>query len=150
MKKLAPFAVVVLLSVSACTPIVAKHGNLLEDSQIAQIELGKSTRSDVLHVLGSPTTQSTFNPDIWYYIGQITEKRGILDQEIKKERIFEVTFNKDGILQSVEDKSGHRNDIPYDRSKTPTNGNELTILQQLLGNMGRFNAPQSSPTDLGR
>ncbi len=98
--------------------------------------------SDVLHLVGSPTTQSTFNNNVWYYIGQETEKRGILDSKVTKERIVKISFNKDGIVENVEDITGERLDIPYERAKTPTHGNELTFLQQLLGNMGRFNAPQ--------
>lgn len=136
-------------SLNACTPVVAKRGNMLEQFQLEQIKPGTSTRSDVLRVLGSPTTQSTFNPDIWYYIGQVTEKRGILDQEIVNERIFSVTFNTDGVLQAVEDVTSQRENIPYDRSKTPTHGNDFTFMQQLLGNLGRFNAPSSGATNTG-
>ncbi len=98
--------------------------------------------SDVLRLIGSPTTQSTFNSNIWYYIGQETEKRGILDSKVVKERVIMISFNKDGIVETVKESTGNRTDIPYARTKTPTHGNELTFTQQLLGNLGRFNAPQ--------
>ena len=130
------------LTLTACSPVVSQHGNLLEDHQIQEITEGQSSRSDVLRTLGSPTTQSTFNNDVWYYIGQETEKHGILDQEVVNERIITVTFNDEGIVESIDDTSPDREDIPYARSKTPTHGNDLTFMQQLLGNMGRFNTPQ--------
>jgi outer membrane protein assembly factor BamE (lipoprotein component of BamABCDE complex) len=131
-----------ILTFTACTPMTSQHGNLLEDFQVQEITEGQSSRSDVLRTLGSPTTQSTFNNDVWYYIGQETEKHGILDHEVVNERIITVTFNDEGIVESIDDTSPEREDIPYARSKTPTHGNDLTFMQQLLGNMGRFNTPQ--------
>lgn len=136
--------------ISACTPVITQRGNMLEDYQLKDLKAGVSTKSDVLRILGSPTTQSTFNENIWYYIGQKTEKRGIMDAQVAEERVVIVSFNAEGLVQDFHDAEGDRMDIPLARSKTPTHGNELTFMQQLLGNMGRFNGPQSSPTDLGR
>ncbi len=137
----------VLANITACTPVTAQRGNLLEDYQIADVKINESSVSDVLRLLGSPTTQSTFNNNIWYYIGQETQKRGILDDEVIKERIIEVAFNKEGIVQSIKEIDNERIAVPYTRSKTPTHGNELTFTQQLLGNLGRFNTPDRSATD---
>ncbi len=141
-------ALFLLTSTVSCTPVTKQHGNFLQDYQIVEVKAGEHSRSDVLRMLGSPTTQSTFNNDIWYYIGQDTEKHGILDHEIVGERIVAVTFTKEGIVEKIEDLDSDRLNIPYARSKTPTHGNELTFMQQLLGNVGRFNVPQGSPTDV--
>lgn len=133
------------LMLAACTPTVAQRGNMLEDYQITQIAPGVHTRSDVLQLLGSPTTQAPFDDNIWYYIGQETEKRGIFDPEVVKERVIVVAFNDDGTVQQLRElPKGSRVDIPIARGKTPTHGNDVTIMQQLLGNLGRFNAPQGS------
>ena len=147
----AAFCCLSLASIVACTPVTAQRGNLLEDHQVTEIKVGESTRQDVLYILGSPTTQSTFNSNVWYYIGQETEKHGILDDEVTNERIVAVVFNEEGIVQIIQDIDQERENIPYARGKTPTHGNDLTFMQQLLGNMGRFNAPSDgSATDLGR
>ena len=124
------------LSAIACTPIVAQRGNLLEDHQMQQITVLESTRSDVLRNLGSPTTKSTFDSNVWYYIGQETEKRGILDPEVTNERIIVVAFNEEGFVDAMEEIDRERLDIPYVREKTPTHGNETTVMQQFLGNLG--------------
>ncbi len=128
-----------LLAIVACTPVTAQRGNLVQDHQIESLQVGESTQSDVLRTLGSPTTQSTFNTNIWYYLGQETEKHGILDSEVAQERVVAVHFSEDGVIQSIESPDNQREDIPYARVKTPTHGNELTFTQQLLGNLGRFN-----------
>ena len=127
----------------ACTPVTAQRGNMLEDTQLPKIVAGESTMTDVLQSFGSPTAQSTFDTNIWYYIGQETEKYGILDHEVVEERIVSVTFNEEGIVQVVEEVDNERLEVPYASDTTPTHGNDFTFLQQLLGNVGRFNAPGS-------
>lgn len=126
----------------SCAPVIAQRGNMLETHQLQQITAGTSTQSDVLQILGSPTTQSTFNNNIWYYIGQETQKRGILDDQVTKERVFSVTFNDEGVVDAIEEVTGDREEVPYAKTKTATHGNDYTFMQQLLGNLGRFNAPQ--------
>lgn len=128
-----------LLLLPSCSPTVAQRGNMLENHQLEEVKSGQSTRSDVLRAFGSPTAQSTFDPNIWYYIGQETEKRGILDPEVTKERIFQVAFSQEGILESVREIGRDRMNIPYARDKTPTHGNETTVMQQFFGNLGKFN-----------
>lgn len=132
----------VLLGTAACTPTINQRGNMLEDHQMEHVVLGIHTRSDVLRLLGSPTTKAPFDDNVWYYIGQETEKRGILDPDVTAERIVEVKFDEEGIVQQVADVDTERLNVPLERSKTPTHGNDMTVMQQFLGNLGRFN-PQS-------
>jgi outer membrane protein assembly factor BamE (lipoprotein component of BamABCDE complex) len=126
-----------------CSPTVSQRGNMLEDYQVEEVSVGESKRSDILRTLGSPTTKSTFDSNVWYYIGQETEKRGIFDPEVVKERIFLVAFDPDGTVEAFQEIDRERMSIPYERKKTPTHGNERTITQELLGNLGKFN-PQSN------
>ena len=130
--------------ISACTPTVSQRGNMLENYQVEEVKAGVSKRSDVLRTLGSPTTKSTFDNNVWYYIGQETEKRGIFDPKVTKERIFLVAFDEEGTLEAVKEIDRERMNIPYVRKKTKTHGNERTLTQELLGNLGRFNPPTDS------
>lgn len=125
--------------VSGCTPTHNTRGNLLQDYQLTEIVPGEDTRTEVLRKLGSPTTMAPFDDNVWYYLGQETEKRGILDPEVTNERIVAVVFNDAGVVQEVQDIDNERIDLPYVRRKTPTTGNEVTFMQQFLGNLGKFN-----------
>lgn len=140
-----------VLGASACSPTVAQRGNLVEDYQMSEIKVNESTRSDVLRAIGSPTTQSTFDPDVWYYIGQEMEKHGILDPEVVKERIVLVAFNEEGYVQAIQDIDRDRMNVPISKDQTETRGNEVTVMQQFLGNLGKFNpnTNQSSATTGG-
>ncbi len=130
------------ISIAACTPTTNVRGNIIEDFQLKEVVPGIDGRSDVLKKLGSPTTKATFDDNVWYYIGQETEKRGILDPEVMSERIVVVTFSDEGIVDTIQDVDNSRVDLPIARDKTPTSGNEVTVMQQFLGNLGRFNPPQ--------
>lgn len=129
------------LLISACTPTTASRGNMVEDFRLAEVQPGVSTRTNVLKSLGSPTTQAPFDDNIWYYIGQTTEKRGIFDPEVVEERIIVVAFNDEGIVEQLEEIDADRLAVPIEDRKTRTGGNEVGIVEQLLGNLGRFNRP---------
>lgn len=133
------FLSICMLTLGACTPTIANRGNMVEDEQMAKIKTGFHTRSDVLRYLGSPTTVAPFDDNLWYYIGQETEKRGILDPEVIDEKIVEVAFDDSGVVQKVATVDAQRLDVPLSRDKTRTNGNDFTVMQQFLGNLGRFN-----------
>lgn len=135
---------------SACSPTVTQRGNKLEDYQIEEVVLGIHTQSDVLRILGSPTTRAPFNDNIWYYIGQEKHKRGILDPKVVDERIVIVAFDEQGTVQTINEADADRINIPIEREKTETHGNELTVMQQLLGNLGRFNPQDGSSGSPGR
>lgn len=128
--------------ISACTPTQSKRGNLVEDFRIAEVTPGISTRTNVLKSLGSPTTTAPFDDNVWYYIGQKMEKRGIFDPEVIDEKVVVVAFDDKGIVQTLQEINNDRLDVPTVNRTTPTSGNEVTLLEQLLGNVGKFNTPQ--------
>lgn len=134
----------------SCAPMVAQHGNMLQDYQLTEVKPGVHTRSDVLKLLGSPTSQSTFDDKTWYYVGRETEKRGILDPKLTKERVVTISFNDEGVVETVQDSDGSDGiNVPYSEDATPTHGNDMTVMQQLLGNLGRFNPKDAGPVGAG-
>ena len=130
-----------LLSLTACTPTQATRGNIVEDYRLSDITPGISNKTNVLQTLGSPTTQAPFDDNVWYYMGQKTEKRGIFDPKVVEEKIVVVAFDAEGIVQQAEVIDADRIDVPRVRDKTPTGGNEVSAIQQIFGNLGKFNKP---------
>lgn len=143
-KRIFPFLALigVLFFVQACAPMTATRGNMLEDYQLAELEPGKDTPSTVLRKLGSPTTRAPFEEHIWFYLGQETEKRGILDPEVIRERIVKLEFDPETLtLAAYEEVDPNRLDLPYSRAKTETPGTDSNVVQDFFGNLGRFNQP---------
>jgi len=133
-----------LLACSACTPVQTNRGNMVEDFRMAEVTPGVSNQTNVLKSLGSPTTKAPFDENIWYYIGQEMAKKGIFDPEVTEEKIVVVAFNDEGIVEVIEEVDTNRLEVPKSDRVTPTSGNEVSFLEQLLGNVGKFNTPQGS------
>lgn len=132
---------------AACTPVTATHGSLLEDYQLKEVLPGIDGKDDVVRKIGSPTVVAPFNENAWYYMGQKTEKKGILDPKVVKQRVIVVSFDSDGKVGSVKERRDPQDTIPIVQRITPVSGNELTFLQQMIGNVGKFNTPKGSAAD---
>ncbi|MGP1394379.1 MAG: outer membrane protein assembly factor BamE, partial [Inquilinaceae bacterium] len=81
------------MTMTACAPQIATRGNLVEDERLAALEVGFTTEDEVATLLGTPTTISTFEPDVWYYIGQRTRQRAFFEPEIIERRVLMIDFD---------------------------------------------------------
>lgn len=141
------FAGTAALALGACELPVQVHGNLPDDEQIARLEPGQQGRTDVVNMLGTPSVQSTFKDKTWYYIGVRQTRFAFLPPDIEERNVLVLQFDEqdrlaDKQLYTLADGQ----DIDLVDRETPTEGRDLTILQQLLGNLGRFNDEQSGPS----
>ena len=140
-------AAILTASVLACSPRLDSHGNMPDQDLIDSIRIGKSNRTQISEMLGTPSARATFDQEAWYYIGTNTSKFAFLEKEVLERKVLVIRFDKQGIVRQVErlNKKDGREVQIVDR-KTPTRGKELTILEQLLGNVGRFGG---APADDG-
>lgn len=126
------------LAVTGCTPIVASRGNMAEDTRLAQIQTGQTTREQVQYVMGTPTATGTVDGATWYYIGRRTEQTAFLDPEVTAQRIVRIRFDDQGTVQEVKELDGAN--APYVEPVarvTPTVGRDLGFFEQLLGNLSK-------------
>ncbi len=105
-----------------------------------RIKIGVTDKNDVQYLLGSPSSTSTFGEDTWYYIGLKMENSAYLKSEVVDQDILIVKFNENGIVTDIIRKGGEdRRNIAISEDETPTEGNRMTVMEQLLGNLGRYN-----------
>lgn len=151
--RLATCCVAALLAaaLAACAATTATRGNLVENDKLAQIRVGASSMNDVAGVLGTPSTVSTFDPRIWYYIGQRTEKFAFFDPEVTERRVLEVRFDDAQVVQDVRELSlADGQQVELVERQTPTLGRQMTFFEQMLGNLGRFNNAGGGGTGQGQ
>ncbi len=136
----APFTAAVLAAaLAACSPMIDQRGNLADAALLNQITPGVATRNDIDLLLGSPSSIATFGDNTWYYIAARTETLAFYKPTVREQQVVAIDFDDDGNVTAVR-KYGledAREVEPVDRV-TPTSGKKLTILQQLVGNFGRF------------
>ncbi len=128
----------------ACAPIVGMNGFQVVDAKPQDVVVGTDTRDTVMAKLGSPSARSTFEDNVWYYISQITEKYTYNRAQVTQRQVTAITFNEaDGKVTEVRNlglEDGQQ--IAMSSRETPTRGRQLTILEQLLGNVGRGQLPR--------
>ena len=130
------------LGLSACGSGVQLRGNTPDPEDVAEIKPGVHSRQDVIDLLGSPSTISTFEERRWYYIGQKTQQVAFMKPEVLDRDVLVITFDESGLVAGTQHyglADAHEVD-PVDR-ETPTEGRDLSLLQQLFGNIGRFSGP---------
>jgi len=81
-----------------------------------------------------------FENETWFYISERRETLAFFEPEVLDRKIVIVQFNDAGNVKTVAEVGleDGRMVIPVDR-ETPTLGNDLIAIQQLLGNIGKFN-----------
>jgi outer membrane protein assembly factor BamE (lipoprotein component of BamABCDE complex) len=137
---------------TACAPIVGQNGFQAIDAKPTDIVAGTDTRQTVLTKLGSPSTTSAFESDtVWYYISQVTEKYTYNRPQVTQRSVTEITFNDAGQVAGVRTlglADGER--VSMNGRETPTRGRQLTILEQLLGNVARGQLPRTDEDQPGQ
>ena len=112
-----------------------------------KLEVGAQSREDVVRLIGSPSAVATFNPNIWYYISETQVYWAYTKPMIVEQKVMQVTFNDTGRIEAIKNYDlKDAQDIQMVQRITPTSGKELTILEQILGNVGRFNPVRSKET----
>ena len=135
-----------------CAPVVGQNGFQAIDAKPTDIVAGTDTKQTVLARLGTPSTTSTFERDnVWYYISQVTEKYTYNRPQVSQRSVTEITFQDNDQVAAVRTlglEDGRR--LAMERRETPTRGRELTVLEQLLGNVGRGQLPRTEDETPGQ
>lgn len=127
------------LGLAACDTPVRLGGHVTDPDSIEAIKAGQYTEEDVLALLGTPSTVSTFDDHKWYYIGEKSTQFAFERPTILERNVLVVSFDDSGFVtgKKVYSLQDGRDIVPVSRV-TPTEGRDFTVLQQLLGNLGRL------------
>jgi outer membrane protein assembly factor BamE (lipoprotein component of BamABCDE complex) len=138
-------ATVATFTLGACEEQINVRGNLPHADDIAKIKKGFHKKTDIENLLGTPSAVATFKKETWYYIGGRVKTLSFFKPEFIEQKIVIVKFNDAGVVEAVEARDAPTNkEIKLVERETPTKGKELTVIQQLIGNVGRFATPKST------
>lgn len=130
------------IGLSACGNTIQVRGNTPEPEDVAEIKTGVHSRQDVIDLLGSPSTVSTFEDRKWYYIGQKTQEVAFMKPQVLDRNVLVITFDEAGLVERTSNYSMADSLAVEPVARiTPTEGRDLTLLQQLFGNVGKFSSP---------
>jgi outer membrane protein assembly factor BamE (lipoprotein component of BamABCDE complex) len=139
------------LAAVACQPTVDYRGYQARSGDLAKVQVGMP-KVEVEALLGSPSTTASvaLQGDSYYYISSRVEQTAFLNPVETERQVFAVRFDANDQVVSfanygIEDGQV----VDFSTRKTPTKGKELTIVQQLLGNVGRFKGPGRTSSSQG-
>ena len=116
------------------------RGNKVDAYRLQELVPGTSTQTDVTALIGSPTAKASFDPNTWLYISEATHVRIARTPGVEDQAVVVLTFDNGGVLRKI-DKVNQDASLPVTvvQRTTPSPGTEASFLQQLFGNIGRFN-----------
>ena len=128
-----------MLAVSACSANIDQRGHIFDDEKIASIQVGEVLRQDVVRVMGSPTVLPVSGGDVWYYVGGEIERFAFFEPTILDRKIVAFRFGEDGFVESVETYGLEDGvEVSFAEDVTPSRGRDLSIFEEIFGNIGRF------------
>ena len=140
------FNIFLILTLSACSWLGTNQvGDVPETTRINAIKVGKHSKEDVARLLGSPTSITLFEKESWLYIESKEQKRVFFQPKEIERKVIQVTFNSNGNVEKVKQLSledGKK--VAIDETKTPVLGKDLSVIDELIGNFGRFPANNKS------
>ncbi len=132
-------AAAMALAVAGCSSNIAHRGYLAKPGAFGQVREGMP-KSEVEGILGSPSTTASINyqGDSYYYISSTTEQTAFLNPTEIEREVIAIRFNQNDQVASLGQYNLEDGKIVEINSRTtPTKGRELTVLQQLFGNIGK-------------
>jgi outer membrane protein assembly factor BamE (lipoprotein component of BamABCDE complex) len=128
-----------LLVLGACNNPIDQRGNLPEPDKLAQIKPGTTDKATVTQLIGSPSSVATFDPNTWYYISQKTKPVAFFMPERIDQEVVAIDFDESGIVRELRRKTmADGQTVEPNPNATPAPGREFSVLEQLIGNLGRF------------
>jgi outer membrane protein assembly factor BamE (lipoprotein component of BamABCDE complex) len=143
MRQMQYICVFLLLFLTACVPpMVNQRGHMgVSAKRFKDVEVGVTTRDDIKARFGTPSITNNFGNEAWYYIGQRKEAVAFLNPEITKQHVTRIVFDNSGIVEKIEHYNAEdAQSVTLAEETTPTEGQKLGFVEQILGNVGRFNA----------
>jgi outer membrane protein assembly factor BamE (lipoprotein component of BamABCDE complex) len=140
-------AIAVPLVLLGCEGIVSQRGFTPTPGSVEKLEVGAQSREDVIRLIGTPSAVATFNPNVWYYISERQEAVAFFKPKVTEQAVMQLSFTEAGRLQAIKkyDQKDAESITMVSRI-TPTAGKQLTVLEQILGNIGRFAVPKGTST----
>jgi len=139
------FLFAAVITLAACTPIQAQRGQMVTDDQLSHLIVGTTAKPEIVAAIGTPTTVDSFDDKRWYYIGEDTKQIGIHPPSVTNRRIVALQFDENGTLtnKQILGKEAAQQ-VTMAPGATKVVGKEPTVVQQLIGNVGRFSGDSAS------
>lgn len=128
------------LVAAGCETRIDVRGFVPDDDSLSQLQIGVQQRDDVRDLLGTPSTIAPFGDETWLYISRRTSSRVFFEPTVLEQQVVAIVFDERGVVSNIRKLAlSDGKIINHVARATPAPGKELSFLEQLVGNVGRFN-----------
>ena len=133
--------VAVALLLQACSPQFRNHGYVPPESALSALTYGVDTRETVSATLGRPTTTGLLGDSTFYYVQSRFRTFAYQAPEEIEREVLAVSFAPNGTLGNIERFDLEDGRVVQLSGRTTAEiFADRTFINQLLGNVGRFDA----------
>ena len=130
--------IIIILNITSCSTVVENRGYIFNPEIQEKISQGMD-KTEIISLLGTPSTVSESTGLKYYYISNKFFKYAFLNPQEIERTIQVISFDENDNVRNIEEytmKDGRV--INYNKDKTLPNGTEVTIIQDLFDNTGRY------------
>jgi outer membrane protein assembly factor BamE (lipoprotein component of BamABCDE complex) len=130
---------------AACASNLEVRGHIIDEPSLAAVKEGVDNQDSVSETLGTPSVIATFDDDVWFYVSTRQERFAFFDAKVLERQIVAVEFDgKQNVKATRRYTIAEGRPVQIVGRETPTKGKELTFLEQMFGNFGRFSGTGSN------
>ena len=133
--------VLVMATLAACGGQYRNHGYMPLAEDVDALVVGVDTRDSIIEVMGVPTTGGVLTEEAMYYVRSRVHHKGYVKPNEIQRDVLVLGFDKNQILRNVERFGIEKGKlIRLEHRVTEAPGGDRSVLQQIIGSIGGFNA----------
>ena len=131
------FAILFLQLNSCGLKVVENHGQIYEKNvDFEELKVGKSTKKEIVQLLGSPSTTSNFDDEqSWIYISSEFKKFIFLDGSNTDQKILILSFDQKTLKNKELLSKNDINDIDHEETLTDSRGKKISWIKEFFTNL---------------
>ena len=134
------FIYILSFVLTSCSPTIQNNGLSEIKFNKIKIEIGKTSKKDLIKKYGPPIFQSVFNENVIYYVSHKTSYKLLDELKTEKLLIYEVYLDEKNIVENFQEYS--EKDALNIEISDKANGDDkdsVFIWKEILNNMRRKN-----------
>ena len=114
--------IIIITLMYNCSPRISRHGNIFSNEELQILKNSRLNKSEIIEILGQPSTKSTFSDNIWYYIFFIQKEKAYFQVKNSSNKVLKIKFNEKQNVETYDiiknDTTIKINTIKVDTEKT--------------------------------
>lgn len=129
------------LLAAGCAPTVQVHGYVPSEADLSRIRPGFDDTGSVEKILGRPSSNGILRDSAWYYVQSRVESYTYHAPRVIDRKVIAIDFNQKGVVTDIK-RYGLQDGrvIDLETRTTGTGGREMSIVEQLFGNLLNLDA----------